>query len=417
MSTSRFHLPPVLATIAIALLLGTPVARADGFSPADTKAAGGDEGRAASATVSVPAADDAPDTRLRTLGKAERPRFEIPEITWPAAPGEAEICLWKDDRYAAISITIDDNCRPDHDWWLAQAEKHGFKLTWFVITDRVDGRNKGFDGTWADWQRLADAGHSIQSHTTNHRAAKKGEPPIPDEDLHAMYRDSLAAINAHVTNNVACCIAYPRGEPHREIAARYAIACRGVYGAPSEVDKVDYLNVNEGNYEQGYINVLLGETADEPKWLNKADRRFRRGWCAVLHHLVHHGKTPEEIARSVDYYERKLANLAAYKDRIWIDTFPAVAKYGQERDTATLKTVSSDAKRIVLSLADRMDDTLFDEPLTIKVRLPDGWRGVRATQGGKSAAAVFVEHEGVPYALVDAVPDRGEIVVEPAFGR
>ena len=356
----------------------------------------------------------ADDTQLRTLGKPDKPRFEIPEITWPADPGQAEVCLWKDDRYAAISITIDDNCRPDHDWWLEQAEKHGFKLTWFVITDGVmEGRNKGFNGTWADWQRLADAGHSIQSHTTNHRAAKKGEPPIPDEDLHAMYRDSLAAINAHVTNNVACCIAYPRGEPHREIAAQYAIACRGVYGAPSEVNTVDYLNVNEGNYEQGYINVLLGETADEPKWLNKADRRFRRGWCAVLHHLVHHGHTQEEIDRSVAYYEKKLENLAKYKDRIWIGTFPAVAKYGQERDTATLKTVSSDARRIALSLADRMDDKLFDEPLTLKVRLPDAWKSVRAAQGGKPVAARLLEHEGTPYALVDAVPDRGEIVLAP----
>lgn len=363
--------------------------------------------------LALAASGFAGDAQLRTLGKPEKPRFAIPEITWPAEPGAAEVCLWKNDRYAAISLTIDDNCRPDHDWWLAQAEKHGFKLTWFVITDKVDGRNKGFDGTWADWQRLADAGHSIQSHTTNHRAAKKGEPPIPDEDLHAMYRDSLAAINAHVTNNVACCIAYPRGEPHREIAAQYAIACRGTYGAPSEVNTVDYLNVNEGNYAQGYINVLLGEPADEPKWLNKADRRFRRGWCAVLHHLVHHGHTQEEIDASVAATEAKLANLAKYKDRIWFGTFPDVAKYGQERDTATLATVSSAPSRLVLSLADRMDDTLFDEPLTLKVRLPGAWGAVRATQGGKPVAARIVEHDGAAYALVDAVPDRGEIVITP----
>ena len=122
--------------------------------------------------VSSAAPGLAEDTQLRTLGKPDKPRFAIPEITWPAAPGDAEICLWKDDKYAAISLTIDDNCGPDHEWWLKQAEKHGFKLTWFVITDRVDGPNR-FNGTWADWQRLADAGHSIQSHTTNHRAAKK----------------------------------------------------------------------------------------------------------------------------------------------------------------------------------------------------------------------------------------------------
>ena len=163
--------------------------------------------------------------------------------------------------------------------------------------------------------------------------------------------------------------------------------------------------------------MLLGEEADEPKWLNMRGRPLRRGWCAALHHFVHHGRTPEEVAESVAKSEAKLANLARYKDRLWIGTFPAVAKYGQERDTATLKTVSSDAKRIVLSLADRMDDTLFDEPLTIKVRLPDAWRGVRATQGGKPVYPAFIAHDGIPYALVDAVPDRGEIVLLPAFGR
>ena len=142
-------------------------------------------------------------------------------------------------------------------------------------------------------------------------------------------------------------------------------------------------------------------------------RPLRRGWCAVLHHFIHHGRTKEEVAKSVADAEAKLDNLAKYKDRIWIGTFPAVAKYGQERDTATLKTVSSDAKRIALSLADRMDDTLFDEPLTLKVRLPDAWKSVRAAQGGKAVRAVLVPHEGHPYALVDAVPDRGEIVLEP----
>ena len=136
-----------------------------------------------------------------------------------------------------------------------------------------------------------------------------------------MYRDSLAAINAHVTNNVACCIAYPSGEPHEEIAAQYAIACRGVYGVPNSAGGVNYLNVSKGDYAQGYINALLGEEAGEPNWLN--------------------------------------------------------------------------------------------EPLTLKVRLPDTWTSVRATQGGKPVAARIVEHDGALYALVDAVPDRGEIVLAP----
>ena len=56
-----------------------------------------------------------------------------------------------------------------------------------------------------------------------------------------------------------------------------------------------------------------------------------------------------------------------------------------------------------------MKDDLFDFPLTVKVRLPDGWKSAKATQGGKKAAVRFVSHDGAPYALVEAVPDRGTV--------
>ena len=104
-------------------------------------------------------------------------RFKTPtDLVWPAKPGEADVCLWSGDRFACCSITIDDNCKPDHDWWLKLSDELGIKLTWFVITDHcVKKNNPGFNGTWADWQRLADAGHSIQSHTTNHKATQGGK--------------------------------------------------------------------------------------------------------------------------------------------------------------------------------------------------------------------------------------------------
>ena len=40
-------------------------------------------------------------------------RFKTPgDLVWPGNPGEADVCLWSGDRFAACSITIDDNCRP-----------------------------------------------------------------------------------------------------------------------------------------------------------------------------------------------------------------------------------------------------------------------------------------------------------------
>ena len=339
---------------------------------------------------------------LPPCAKSEKRVAVQPELTWPEKPGEAEVCLWKDDKIAALSITIDDNCKPDHEWWLKLSEELGFKLTWFVITDRVDRKeNSGFVGTWEDWQKLADAGHSIQSHTTNHQSEKTMKRPLTDEELEAMYRDSLATIAAHVKGNRACCIAYPRGEAHREIVAKHVIAARGTSGVPDTADRIDYLCTNSGGSVATAEMLVDGRTEKGPKWLG-SKTYLKRGWAVVLYHLVHHGKTAEEQQASAAKVEADVREMASHQDRLWIGRFEDVARYGQERDTAKLN-VKVEGAKIRVAVTDDMKDDLFDFPLTVKIRLPDGWKTVK---GGR-----FVEHDGKPFALVDVVPDRGEVVV------
>ena len=91
--------------------------------------------------------------------------------------------------------------------------------------------------------------------------------------------------------------------------------------------------------------------------------------------------------------------------------FRDVAQYGQERDTAKLAVTSTSSEAIHLSLTDDMDDALFDFPLTVKLRLPDAWKGCSATQGGRGIQTRIVDHEGATFALIQAIPDRGEVVL------
>ena len=272
-----------------------------------------------------------------------------------------------------------------------------------MITDHcVKKNNPGLNGTWADWQKLADAGHSIQSHTTNHKA-KHGDVPMPsDEEVESMYRDSLKAINDNVTNNFACCIAYPRGEPHEAIAAKYAIACRGVYGVPSCANSINYLCTNKGAGGKGHVQmVAFGETEEDPKWI-RGNKALKRGWNIVLYHFVHAGRTDEDRAKNAAGAEREVRYIASLKDdRLWVCRFDDAAKYGQERDSATL-TSALKGKAIEFTLTDRMKDDIFDYPLTVKVRLPNGWKSAKATQGGKSVPVRFVSHDGAPYAQIES---------------
>lgn len=362
---------------------------------------------AALAAAEPPAAYVPPaDNQLMTLGGAKGERFPLRDITWPAQPGQAEICLWQDDKYAACSITIDDNCAPDHEWWLEQTAKHGFKVTWFVVTGGIGGSNAGFNGTWEGFRALREAGHEVQSHTISHG---KSDNTRDEAEVQREYAVSKQMVEDGIPGHRCLALAYPYGNGRGEIAAGYYIAVRGVHGAPSKANAINYLNTGKGSLDPDQLNAILGRPVEKVKWLG--DPGFHRGWIQPLYHLVKHGKTAEEKKASQDATAASLARLAAERDRIWIDTFVAVAKYGQERDSAILTTVQSQAQTIELSLTDRMRDDLFDQPLSVKVRLPDTWTAVRASQGGKPIAATLVRHEDKPYALVGAIPDRGAITI------
>jgi hypothetical protein len=106
--------------------------------------------------------------------------------------------------------------------------------------------------------------------------------------------------------------------------------------------------------------------------------------------------------------------IKAHESDLWVGSFAAVATYGQERDTATLIMGACSISDVRFTLTDLMDDALFHYPLTVKVRVPDAWESVSATQSSHVLVARLINHEGNQYALVQAIPDRGEVVLRSA---
>ena len=53
-----------------------------------------------------------------------------------------------------------------------------------------------------------------------------------------------------------------------------------------------------------------------------------------------------------------------------MDICGSVMKYIKERASADLSLVSSSDEQIVPSLTDRLDDAIYDEPLTIRSEVP-----------------------------------------------
>ncbi|MFK7985208.1 MAG: polysaccharide deacetylase family protein [Sandaracinaceae bacterium] len=361
--------------------------------------AGTDAGPVCSCSVGELCAEElcVPDVSAGSMQRANlpedptSPRFTVPmDRVWPASPDAPHIALWRDDALATITITIDDNCAPDHDWWVTTAAAHGIPLTWFVITDRVG--TSAFFGSWDGFNVLADAGHSVQSH-----GAPPGQPPrSSDPGAMAYYEDtytrSVAALEANVAAPVDV-IGHPWGRYYRELVAMHFIGGRGTTGQinrPAQIDYLDTASRSQG-LDRAAIDEILGSG------------RNGRGWYSVHYHLLDDAKRTAAEAE-LTYIDSRRADL-------WVGTFRDVVRYGQERDTAQIVVHHTDAERVVFSLTDEMADTPFDLPLTIKVRMPSAGSEVTATQAGVPITARRITHDGVGFGLLDVVPDRGPVVM------
>ncbi len=347
------------------------------------------------------------------------PRFINIEKKWPEKPGDADVCLWADDKVAAWSIEIDDNQGPDITWWEDQAKARGgssaVPITWFVITGRVGDNSIG--ATWDIFKRLQDEGFHVESHTVTHFYHLDPGWQGVEWD----YSQSIKDLDANLPNHATHFLAYPGGanpNPNdRDLAAKYYMSARGTQGTPVAANMIDYLNVNGyhpviGNPKAGWCdptNVLVEKNA------NAGLQRYYRGWTNMFWHGVNHkpGASPMDSA-SEAAITAVLDWTVAHKDELWGGFYGDVAMYGQERDTATLATTSSAADKITLSLTSRMDPALYTFPLTVKVHLPDAWgTAAKATQGGKPADVSVIDHDNAHFALVKAVPGAGDITLIP----
>ena len=344
---------------------------------------------------------------LTNLGYATGPRFTLTDKTWPASPGDADVCLWKDDAHAAVSITIDVTGGL-LDWWQSIGDTYDIGVTWFVITDQMD--NDPYD-RYPDWTELAAIhanGHDIQSHSVTHLNTTLGfDPDDPLHDHNVEYRDSKAAIETNL--GIPCLtIAYPGGSGfgnYPDLAMNYYIAGRGTVAKVNPPNEIDYPETR---------SIGNGLVIDEPTstW-NNLSNLFNpshygwRGWYVCHFHGLDEARQAEVVA-GLDYLQIKDAEVG-----IWNCWYRHGAQYAQERDSATLTTDSVTPDKITLTLTDLMRDSLFDYPLTVKVRLHEAWTEVYATQDGEPVDAALITHDGGKFALVQAIPDRGAIELTP----
>lgn len=326
------------------------------------------------------------------------PHFALTDISWPAAHGDAEVCVWDEDKVAALSLGVDDNCAPDHDWWLAMQQKYDFTMTWWVVTGPLEGdSNPGFNGTWSDYAELAAAGNEIASHSVTHNCEM-----ILDEEYDMELGDSKTHIESAIPGVKVLTFAGPCGNnpPPLTLTGFGYISNRGTTGGTNAAPTINY-------HSTKVISSGIETVFDPAELLTPGLTTFPaeyRGWRVHFFHFVDSARDSVE--------QNILAPMSQHRDQLWVAPYGTVARYGQSRDTHTLTVHSVTDSLISMTLVDSMRDDLFDYHLLVKVRLNNDWTGVQATQNGNDIEAELATHGGNTYALVKVVPDRGLVTLQ-----
>ncbi len=355
------------------------------------------------------AGEEAKKGRFNLAGDPIKPRFPVTEKVWPAKAGEASLCLWEDDKLAAYSINIDDNCCGDVPFWLEQTKSNNFKVTWFLIAETVNDPKAALGGTWELWKKVLAEGHEVESHSVSHwhNFGKDGTPPPGWKGFEWECTESIKMLEAGLPGHKIRFLAYPGGPGQKyndpKIAGKYFLSARGGTGINS-ANQIDYTMIkymSKANFGDPKTPWMDPETTLDPK--NKSNYR---GWSVVLFHYVGKPEGKEAAKIALEFYKKNEKDL-------WGGLYGNISLYCAERDTASLKTEESSADRIVLNLTDGMDDKLYAYPLTLKVRLPENWKAAEAEQDGKPVGVKLIENEKNNFVLVKAVPDRGKIILTP----
>lgn len=341
------------------------------------------------------------------LETSTKPRFELTDKVWPQTIGNASVCLWNDDKLSAFTITIDDNNEQDIPYWIKLQQKYGFKFTWFITTEA----DKSFNvKNWNVFNQLFKAGNAIQGHDDRNwfEDKEKGVKYPSLKAYNKRLKKTITTIEKHVPNNKCLTYAYPWGEGNVEEVAKHFIASRGVIGLLNPANRINFKQVRSISNPHIYLNdstrnryilPLLDKTSKLEK------QNYYRGWGSTH---FHHITSPEAQKTTDDF----LYYLKQKEDKLWITTFPNVAKYAQQYATHTLKVDSISDTFISFNLTDKMSNHIYNFPLTVKVRLANNWTSLSATQNEKTLEHKIISYNTNKYALVKATPDRGKVVLK-----
>jgi len=306
-----------------------------------------------------------------------------------------EIGTWSGFHDCAVSYTFDDGCSGQFSKAIPIFDEFGYNLTMFTVSGWSGGN-------WAKLQSAAQSGHEVANHSATHANFGSSTVDVQKTEIET----SQEIINSKITASKSVTMATPYcAEGNKALCLQYFIAVRGCSGAIESKTPANFNNVS---------SVICGSQGSIQKvtdFNTKADQAAKsKGWLVYLIHGIDNdgGYSP----LSSDTLKSSLQHLKENDSKFWVTTFGNVARYIKERNCVSVSEASSSETKIAILVTDTLSDNeLFNYPLTIRRKLPEGWTSASALQNGKPVSDTIIEVNSVKYIQFEAVPDGGSVVI------
>ena len=311
--------------------------------------------------------------------------------------GSAEVLRWHGGAKAAFLLMFDDGWPSHVDVAVPELEKRGLVATYYIVPEK--GEFKAREKAWREdlWKRGAVYGN----HTLTHHGVKDVEDA----------RREIGRCTEWILDVVP-------GKRPRLVSYAQPGVDPGKWNISGEEKKrilEEFHLVERPDFRDHGAVYHLKTCAD---MLALADRAIANGGMEyVIFHGVEHiapWRTWQDFwAAPQSEFFPFLDAIAERRDRgdLWVTDHISCHQYERERASARVESTPA-GKGFRLRLTCDADPAFYDLPLTLRVRVPDDWRGsVSIRQGGREATAPIDPETHT--AAFDAVPGAVPIDILP----
>jgi peptidoglycan/xylan/chitin deacetylase (PgdA/CDA1 family) len=325
----------------------------------------------------------------------------------------AKISTWYQNKPGAISISFDDASYTQYTSAYPILEKYDIKATFGIVGEWVEEEpvfkaETGFFEIqrmgWPQLIELHDHGHELAAHGFKH---EKYDKLWPVSDLAEEMKKIKTLIESR-TNSPVCTMNYP-----------YSYASGNIPIAANEAGflfgRTGLDTVNPASPENMYLlatQAILNESLPDSNtfriWLDKANGN----WLILMyHHLFEENSKETEIMRlhSVEYsysiypelFEKQVKEIVS--TGYWIAPVCTIGKYITERNGTEVKMIRT-RKKIYIYTFTNLNKNIYDQPLTLEVKLP--WKRV-GVKGSQQDGIVETHNNRL---FIDVLPEK-EIIL------